>query len=164
MVVTIIIITLIAGQTESIQEDLRFITRVNPAYTQPSREREDLDFNFRQTNELRLAFTGMIRLYQIFVSPQGPPACNFTVTCSQFLSRAVRKYGFIHGVLMGADRLTRCTHSTRRLYEIDDVTGKAIDYPVEAYYLFSRPRIVRTVSYTSSSPTGGEELKEGGSQ
>jgi putative component of membrane protein insertase Oxa1/YidC/SpoIIIJ protein YidD len=144
MAVTFLILfSLIAGNAKSFQEDLRFITRVNPAYTQPSREREDLDFNFRQTNEIRLTFTGMIRLYQIFVSPQGPPACNFTVTCSQFLSRAVRKYGFIHGVLMGADRLTRCTHSTRYLYQIDDATGKAIDYPIDTYYLFTKQKRLR---------------------
>lgn len=157
MVIGIFILAILAGNFEMIKEDLHFITRINPPYTEPIHEREAMDFSFKQTNELKIAFTGMIRLYQVFVSPQGPPACNFTVTCSQFLSRAVRKYGFIHGVFIGADRLTRCTHGTRRLYKIDPITGKAIDYPVDAYYLFSRPRIVRTVSQTSSSPTGGEE-------
>lgn len=168
---------------DAIQADLRFITEINPVYHRPEKQREVSGFSFRQTNEIKLAFTGIIRLYQIFISPQGPPSCNFTITCSQFLSRAVRKYGFIHGVLIGADRLTRCTHGTRHFYEIDKETGKAIDYPVDGYYLFSRSRIVAPFSSTPSSfddaqdrpsyppikgggstRTGGEELKEGGSQ
>jgi putative membrane protein insertion efficiency factor len=142
MVATItFLLSLITAQPEAIREDLRFITTINPVYVEPAHEKENADFRLRQTNEIKLVFTGMIRLYQIFVSPQGPPSCNFTVTCSQFLSRAVRKYGFIHGVLMGADRLIRCTHGTRHLYQIDDATGKAIDYPIETYYLFTKQRI-----------------------
>ena len=132
-----------ASDHGAIQDDLRFINKVNPVYDIPEKQREISGFSLRQINEIKLAFTGMIRLYQIFISPQGPPSCNFTVTCSQFLSRAVRKYGFIHGIFMSADRLTRCTHGTRHLYEIDPTSGKAIDHPIEAYYLFSRAKIKR---------------------
>ena len=141
MTVCFILLSLFTTSHERIQSDLRFINEVNPVYGTPVRVKEISGFSFRQTNEIKLTFTGMIRLYQIFISPQGPPTCNFTVTCSQFLSRAVRKYGFIHGVLMGADRLTRCTHGTRHLYEIDLSTSRAIDHPVDAYYLFTSPRV-----------------------
>ena len=142
----IVFLFISSSDHEVIQDDLHFITEMNPVYRIQEKVRESSGFSFRQTNEIKLAFTGMIRLYQIFVSPQGPPSCNFTVTCSQFLSRAVRKYGFIHGILMGADRLTRCTHGTRHLYTIDPSTGKAIDHSVDAYYLFSRTRIKRNNS------------------
>jgi putative component of membrane protein insertase Oxa1/YidC/SpoIIIJ protein YidD len=135
-----------AADHDAIQTDLTFITDINPVYRIPEKQRETSEFSLRQTNEIKLAFTGMIRLYQIFVSPQSPPTCNFTVTCSQFLSYAVRKYGFAHGILMGADRLTRCTHGTRYLYEIDPVTGRAIDHSIEAYYLFSRSRVKRNIT------------------
>lgn len=141
MVITLVaFLVLIAGPDDMIKQDLEFIIEINPVYAAPIREREVSGFSFRQTSEIKLAFTGLIRLYQIFVSPQGPPSCNFTVTCSQFLSRAVRKYGFVHGIFMGADRLTRCTHSTRNLYTIDYKTGKAIDYPIDTYYLNSKYR------------------------
>lgn len=168
----IIIFHLVAGHSEDMHEDLRFITEINPVYARAGREHREADFSLRQTNEIKLAFTAMIRLYQIFVSPQGPPACNFTVTCSHFLSRAVRRYGFIHGVLMGADRLTRCTSSTRQLYGIDEATGRAIDYPVDAYYLFSRSRTVKPSSSTlspsinggESENSDGENFDKGGSQ
>ncbi|UCC13126.1 MAG: membrane protein insertion efficiency factor YidD [candidate division WOR-3 bacterium] len=105
------------------------------------RERTASSFTFKQTSELRLIMSGLVRTYQIFVSPQGPPSCNFTVTCSHFLTRAVQKYGIVHGLLMAGDRLFRCTRGGRRFHRIDSRTGHAIDYPVDTYYIRTSRRI-----------------------
>lgn len=67
-------------------------------------------------SELRLAGSGLIRLYQILVSSQDSPVCNYTPSCSRFTAGAVRKAGFIEGTLLGADRLLRCHRWTKRQY------------------------------------------------
>ncbi|HEC78903.1 MAG TPA: membrane protein insertion efficiency factor YidD [candidate division WOR-3 bacterium] len=138
-------IILFSNMTLSTQmkEDLSFLMFRSQSEKTAVRRDSKADFHFRQTSELKLVFTGFIRLYQLFVSPQGPPSCNFTVTCSHFLSRAVKKYGFVHGLLIGSDRLTRCIRGGRKYYAIDPVTKKAIDYPVDSYYIGTSRRVVQ---------------------
>lgn len=126
-----------------IRNDLTFITEVNPVYTTEIVEQDFSSFTFKQVSEIKLVSTGLIRLYQLYVSPQGPPSCNFTVTCSNFMTQAIRKYGIFHGLLMASDRLTRCIKGGRRYYPIDPETGRAIDYPVDAYYLGNSKKRIR---------------------
>lgn len=115
-------------------DDLRFIRETHKIHQIRSVHNES-GYSLRQTNEARLLLGSIIRLYQLLVSPQGPPGCNYTLTCSQFMSRAVRDYGIIHGTIMTADRLDRCINSARRYYPIDPVSGRAVDHPVDAYYI-----------------------------
>lgn len=126
-----------------IKNDLAFITEVNPVYAKQNVEQDTSTFTFRQTSETGLALSSLIRLYQLYVSPQGPPSCNFTVTCSDFMIGAIQKHGIAHGVLMTSDRLMRCTRGGRRYYSVDPETGHAIDYPVETYFLPSSERCSR---------------------
>jgi uncharacterized protein len=49
-----------------------------------------------------------LRFYKAVISPFLPPACRFTPTCSEYAYDAVRKYGALRGVWMGARRLSRC--------------------------------------------------------
>lgn len=137
------LVLLLAGLAPGVEADLDLIARVNPPLEQEAAAPPAADFTFRQVSELRLCLSVMIRLYQVFVSPQGPPGCNFTVTCSHFMTRSVQKYGLIHGLLMESDRLTRCNHAARRYYPRDRFTGRSVDHPVDAYYLFRRDRILR---------------------
>jgi putative membrane protein insertion efficiency factor len=74
------------------------------------------DSPVRAGSELGLAGSGFIRLYQILVSSQDSPACNFTPSCSRFAAAAIGKAGFIKGTLLGADRLLRCHRWTKRQY------------------------------------------------
>jgi putative membrane protein insertion efficiency factor len=58
------------------------------------------------------AFTGgallLIRVFQIWISPQDGPSCRFRPTCSAYGKIAVQKHGaFLGGVLAG-DRILRC--------------------------------------------------------
>lgn len=133
------ILFLFAFTRADLKNDISFIMHAH--HRADHAEHEMSSFTFRQTSELRLVMSGLVRVYQVFVSPQGPPGCNFTVTCSHFMTRAVQKYGIVHGLLMAGDRLFRCTRGSRKYYRIDHRSGHAVDYPVESYYIGSARRI-----------------------
>jgi len=56
----------------------------------------------------RKLIRGVLRLYQVTVSPFLPSACRYHPTCSEYMRQAVEKYGAAHGVWMGIKRLARC--------------------------------------------------------
>ncbi len=51
---------------------------------------------------------GVLRGYQLAISPWLPPACRYTPTCSQYAIEAVERYGAARGLWMAARRLSRC--------------------------------------------------------
>ena len=55
-----------------------------------------------------LALIGLVRLYQIFLSPIFGRSCRFQPTCSNYFIEAVRKYGAIVGAWKGLRRICRC--------------------------------------------------------
>ncbi len=55
-----------------------------------------------------LMLIGLVRLYQIFLSPIFGRACRFQPTCSNYFIQAVRKYGAVSGALRGMWRIFRC--------------------------------------------------------
>ena len=110
--------------------DLAFIRKINPMTT--AKPQEVVRFNPQETSELKLAATGLIRLYQKFISSQDAPTCSFSPSCSRFGMACIQKYGVFRGVLLTADRLLRCNGSQSRHYHKDNVTGKYID-PVSDY-------------------------------
>ena len=110
--------------------DLVFIRKVNPIMR--SKPRAVIRFNPQETSELKIVATGLIRLYQTFVSSQDGPTCNFHPTCSRFGMACIQEYGVVRGILLTADRLLRCNGSQAQHYNKDDVTHKYID-PVSDY-------------------------------
>lgn len=110
--------------------DLAFIRKVNPMTI--AKPQEIIRFNPQETSELKLAATGLIRLYQKFISSQDGPTCSFFPSCSRFGIACIQEYGVLRGVLLTADRLLRCNGSQSRHYHKDSVTGKYID-PVSDY-------------------------------
>ena len=112
------------------ETDLAFIRKVNPVTI--LKPQEVGHFNSWETSELKLAATGLIRLYQKFISSQDSPACNFQPTCSRFGMACIQEYGVVRGILLTADRLLRCNGSQSQHYHKDSVTGKYID-PVSDY-------------------------------
>lgn len=107
---------------------LNFIMAYNPMDSVKAKGRSA--FTFNDTNESRVAAMGLIRLYQLFISSQDMPVCNFTPSCSRFGMEALRRYGVFHGILMTSDRLQRCHGVGRKYYAIHSETGKSDD-PVE---------------------------------
>ena len=51
---------------------------------------------------------GLIRLYQNTVSKVLPSACRFQPTCSHYAVEAIKKYGFVRGSWLAANRIIRC--------------------------------------------------------
>lgn len=51
---------------------------------------------------------GLVRFYQSWISPTLGPHCRYQPTCSEYLIGAVRKYGFVSGLLRGVWRICRC--------------------------------------------------------
>lgn len=76
--------------------------------------------------------SGTIRFYQLFISTQDVPVCNFTPSCSQFGIDSLHKFGIIRGILLTSDRLQRCNGTSAPYYKIDYKSGKFID-PVQVY-------------------------------
>lgn len=110
--------------------DLAFIRKANPIII--PKPKEVVRFNPQETSELKLAATGLIRLYQKFISSQDGPTCAFTPSCSRFGMACIQEYGVFRGVLLAADRLIRCNGSQSRYYHKDPITGKYVD-PISDY-------------------------------
>ena len=51
---------------------------------------------------------GLIRAYQVTLSPLLGPACRFEPSCSRYMVEAIRKYGLFRGVWRGFRRFLRC--------------------------------------------------------
>lgn len=51
---------------------------------------------------------GLVRFYQLCISPLTPPSCRFVPTCSQYALEALRKYGPLKGGWLTLRRLARC--------------------------------------------------------
>ena len=112
--------------------DLTFILRANPIQISHQKQ-EAIPFNPRESKPIRLFSTGLIRIYQKYISTQDQPACNFSPSCSRFGMGSIQKYGFFRGILLTADRLLRDNGMALHThYHFDEASGKYID-PVEAY-------------------------------
>ena len=57
---------------------------------------------------LALPFIGLIKLYQLIISPWLGPSCRFTPTCSQYGLEAFKKYGIFKAYWLTAKRISRC--------------------------------------------------------
>ena len=61
-----------------------------------------------------LPLIGLVKFYQLCISPFTPPSCRFTPTCSQYALEALRKYGPLKGLwlskggYLGIKRLLSC--------------------------------------------------------
>ena len=57
---------------------------------------------------LSLPFIGIIKLYQVLISPILGPKCRFTPTCSTYAIEALKKYGILKGSWLAIKRISRC--------------------------------------------------------
>ncbi len=57
---------------------------------------------------MRRMICGVIRAYQIAISPFLPAACRFTPTCSRYALEAVARFGVLRGGWLAARRILRC--------------------------------------------------------
>ncbi len=57
---------------------------------------------------LSLPFIGLIRLYQLIISPWLGASCRYTPTCSQYGIEAFKKYGPLKGLWLTLKRVASC--------------------------------------------------------
>ncbi len=131
----ILLLSLTLFSSSETESRLDFLIRTNPIIEERPDEPFHSPLDLKETSEVKLAFSGLIRFYQIYISSQDIPSCNFNLTCSRFMRKAIEEHGAFHGILMGSDRLQRCFGPGRKYYPKDIKTGHVIDYPVEIYYI-----------------------------
>jgi putative membrane protein insertion efficiency factor len=51
---------------------------------------------------------GLIRVYQLCISPFTPASCRYLPTCSEYAAEAVAKHGACKGGWLALKRLARC--------------------------------------------------------
>lgn len=51
---------------------------------------------------------GLIRFYQLCISPFKPRSCRFYPTCSAYTLEALQKYGPLKGSWLGIRRILKC--------------------------------------------------------
>lgn len=51
---------------------------------------------------------GIVRFYQLAISPLYPATCRYTPTCSQYMIEAIREHGVLKGAWMGLKRIGKC--------------------------------------------------------
>ena len=51
---------------------------------------------------------GLIRGYQLFISPLLGPRCRFEPSCSVYMATAITRFGVMRGGWLGLRRLSRC--------------------------------------------------------
>jgi len=57
---------------------------------------------------MKMVLRGLIRFYQLVISPMLGPRCRYYPTCSQYSLEAIAKHGAMQGTWMTIRRLSRC--------------------------------------------------------
>lgn len=57
---------------------------------------------------LSLPLIGLVKFYQICISPLKPPSCRFVPTCSSYALEALKKYGPVKGGYLSIKRILKC--------------------------------------------------------
>jgi hypothetical protein len=117
-----------AGEQDLLQGLLQELRRSEERALPEGRAPLDLR---RMTSELEMGAELLLRLYQVLLSSQDGPRCQFTPSCSEYARIAVRRHGLLLGLLMASDRYQRCNGLERERYPLDPRTGKRLDPPPE---------------------------------
>ena len=59
----------------------------------------------------------LLRFYRARVSPQLPPACRYTPTCSEYAIEAIERRGVLVGGLLAVKRVVSCNPFSRGGYD-----------------------------------------------
>lgn len=57
---------------------------------------------------VRRVLIGLVRFYQVGISPLTPPSCRYTPTCSEYAVEAMERHGALRGGWMAVRRIFRC--------------------------------------------------------
>lgn len=76
----------------------------------PTRERQSSDTSVGSviSNIVFVGLKGLVRCYQIVVSPFVQPRCRFQPSCSRYAMEALETHGWLSGSVLALKRLARC--------------------------------------------------------
>ncbi|MDX1672919.1 MAG: membrane protein insertion efficiency factor YidD [Balneolaceae bacterium] len=57
---------------------------------------------------MKYLFIGLVRLYQLIISPYLPSSCRYHPTCSQYSIEAFKTHGALKGFWLTIKRVGRC--------------------------------------------------------
>ncbi|MCM3738946.1 membrane protein insertion efficiency factor YidD [Oceanobacillus luteolus] len=57
---------------------------------------------------MKYIFIGMIRFYQLAISPYTPASCRFYPTCSSYSLEAFKRFGVFKGFYLSVKRISKC--------------------------------------------------------
>jgi putative membrane protein insertion efficiency factor len=57
---------------------------------------------------MKYLFIGLVRFYQLAISPYFPPRCRYQPTCSAYSIEALQKHGALKGGWLALKRIGRC--------------------------------------------------------
>ncbi|HLR26616.1 MAG TPA: membrane protein insertion efficiency factor YidD [Fodinibius sp.] len=57
---------------------------------------------------MKYLFIGVVRVYQMIISPWMPKSCRFNPTCSAYSIEAFQKHGALKGLWLTIRRISRC--------------------------------------------------------
>jgi putative membrane protein insertion efficiency factor len=57
---------------------------------------------------IAIVLTGLVRFYQLAISPLLGQNCRHTPTCSTYMIEAIQEWGPFQGTWMGLKRIARC--------------------------------------------------------
>ena len=60
------------------------------------------------TKSITLIIVGIIKFYQIIVSPVIGPSCRHYPTCSQYSIESLKTHGVLRGLYLSVRRIWRC--------------------------------------------------------
>ena len=83
-------------------------SRVDLMFVYSSKESERMKANSLIRRIAIAPLVGLVRFYQVCISPLKPASCRFTPTCSQYALEALRKYGPFKGSWLALRRILRC--------------------------------------------------------
>lgn len=63
---------------------------------------------FKQYNPIKWLLIGLVRFYQLFISPLLGPRCRFYPSCSHYTIEALQQHGFLYGFFLALKRIFSC--------------------------------------------------------
>ncbi len=66
---------------------------------------------------MKQAVLAALRFYKARISPQLPPACRYTPTCSEYAMEAIERRGVIVGGLLATRRVLSCNPFSKGGYD-----------------------------------------------
>jgi putative membrane protein insertion efficiency factor len=66
---------------------------------------------------MKRLIVGTLRFYKARVSPQLPPACRYTPTCSEYAIEAIERRGVLVGGFLATRRVLSCNPLSRGGYD-----------------------------------------------